>query len=397
MVFEVLSMQISIIQPSNDRAFWIIANAVVVVHTLLLFWISQVSDMQTIPKPKEKRILVQTITLDTPPPKALPNIVVEQEIPKPPEPLPPPPIPEPAPNLPVEVRIEEPQPIPLPEPVPAPLPPPEAALPKPEEPVVEMKNIEPAPLPPPEPEVIKPEPEAKKPEPEPVKKVEPAKPKKAEQVKKAEPAKKPAAVKKKPPAAKKAEPKPKKAEAKPAKKNEAKPKPKKEAEKKPAPPKETAPPKPDPKIEAAKAKRRELLAKAQKSVAKIEQTRDRLTAAQSSSVAAAGVPGKIDNLQVETFISESGPQLSPQEISYYAELANRLKLQLRLPDFGEVKVKLTLERSGKFVKVVVVNTESAKNRAYIEKTLPTVKYTSFGNNFSGQSEYTFVLALSNEI
>lgn len=161
--------------------------------------------------------------------------------------------------------------------------------------------------------------------------------------------------------------------------------------------KEAAPSKPkvDPQAEAAKVKRRELLASAQKNIAKIEHTRDKLGGGEIASLAATVLPGRIESLQVETF-PESTSALTSQEMSYYDELASRLKLQLRLPEYGEVRIKLTLNRSGQFVKVSVTSTESATNRKHVEKTIPTLKFPSFGNNFKDIPEYTFVISLSNE-
>ncbi len=148
---------------------------------------------------------------------------------------------------------------------------------------------------------------------------------------------------------------------------------------------------------AAQVKRRELIASAQKSIAKIGQSHDTLAEGSAVSFASTTLPGRIDNLQVETFREEAAEPLTSQEITYYDELASRLKLLLRLPEFGEVKIRLTLTRAGRFVKVSIVRAESNANRKYIEKTLPTVKYPSFGNNFSQMNEYTFVIALSNEL
>lgn len=164
-------------------------------------------------------------------------------------------------------------------------------------------------------------------------------------------------------------------------------------------PKKTAPstPKPDPKAEAAQAKRRELIANAQKSIGNIDSTRGKVSASKTTVLAATGIPSRIESLQIESLSSHDGPQLSKHEQSYYDELGGRLKLLLRLPEFGEVKVKLTLERSGKFSKVAIVSAKSASNRSYLEKTLPTLKYPSFGNNFGTETQYTFVITLSNEM
>ena len=70
---------------------------------------------------------------------------------------------------------------------------------------------------------------------------------------------------------------------------------------------------------------------------------------------------------------------------------------LRLPEFGEVKIKLTLERTGRVIKVQVLNAESELNRKYIEKEIESLALPPFGNNFKGMTEFTFSITLSNEI
>lgn len=351
-----------------DHALRYIIITVLVCHAALLILLATFSDHPPPPKPIE-RLIVKTISLHEPtvPQPQWPQppaLIVESTPPLPeiqetpdvishePEPLQPPPPPS-------QIKEE-----PKPEPVPAPMPPKEEPVKK--APVEKKEAPKKKPTPPPKREVTKPKTVEKE------KKVQAAKPKKD------------------PP--KPAKPnKPVVADNKPKKKSTevVKPKPEKKAE--------PAKPKVDPAAEAAKAKRRELLADAQKSIAKIDRVHDKLAATESSSTAAGIIPAQIDTLQVETLATESADTLSPREKSYYEELASRLKLLLRLPEFGEVRIKLTLDRSGKFLKVVVMSAESTKNRKYIEKTLPTLTYPSFGNNFNDQSEYTFIIALSNEL
>jgi outer membrane biosynthesis protein TonB len=96
-------------------------------------------------------------------------------------------------------------------------------------------------------------------------------------------------------------------------------------------------------------------------------------------------------------IESDGDEFSGGERTYYDELIHRLKLALRLPDHGSVKVKLTLSSDGKVVRVSIVSSKSSKNKSYIEKTLPTLSFPKFGSNFSGQKEQTFRLNLCNEL
>lgn len=152
------------------------------------------------------------------------------------------------------------------------------------------------------------------------------------------------------------------------------------------------------KAEEARARKQKLLSTAQKSISNVAGGKESLVGLSDFASSSAVIPAQIENLQVEALIVDARTeQMNPQEIGYYGELASRLKLKLRLPEHGEVKIKLTLERSGRFLKVVIVSSASSKNREYIEKTLPKLTYPGFGNNFGQSSEYTFVIALSNEI
>jgi|LakMenEpi03Aug12_release.lakeMendotaPanAssembly.Ray.scaffolds.fasta_scaffold126784_2 outer membrane biosynthesis protein TonB len=86
--------------------------------------------------------------------------------------------------------------------------------------------------------------------------------------------------------------------------------------------------------------------------------------------------------------------LSAGEESYRAELAARLKLLLHLPEPGEVKLKLTLDRSGNFISMDIASKSNSRNMQYLEKILPSLTYPAFDNHFKGLSNYTFSITLS---
>lgn len=110
----------------------------------------------------------------------------------------------------------------------------------------------------------------------------------------------------------------------------------------------------------------------------------------------------IKTLQAETAVLSIGSEeetssFSPQERSYYDELISRLKLHLRLPEYGEVKVKLTLSSLGKVIKVSVTSSKNRKNKDYVEKTVPKISFPQFGTNFQKSKEHTFSIRLTNEV
>ncbi|MDB6081909.1 MAG: tolA [Chlamydiia bacterium] len=113
-------------------------------------------------------------------------------------------------------------------------------------------------------------------------------------------------------------------------------------------------------------------------------------------------PSKIASLASASCVAitsepTDGSRLTGQERSYEGELVSRLKLSLRLPDYGEVKIKLTLSRQGKVTKVTVISAKSARNKEYVQKMLPSISFPRFGSSFEGKEEHTFQLSLSNDV
>ena len=148
---------------------------------------------------------------------------------------------------------------------------------------------------------------------------------------------------------------------------------------------------------AERERQQKLVAAAQERMAKITGSRD-TTASKSTGKGFSSLPHAIASLEIDSLSTLSGgPSLSPHEMTYREEIAARLKLLLRLPEYGDVKVNLTLDRTGKVFKIAIVNSESAANRKYIEKVLPEMSFPGFGTNFASAPQYTFAITLSNEI
>lgn len=153
--------------------------------------------------------------------------------------------------------------------------------------------------------------------------------------------------------------------------------------------------KPEPKVDAARKRKQEMLAKVQGTLSKIK--------AKGSNVVAAGsldkikLPSSLGELSVDSLrFEESGAELTIRERSYRDELASRLKLLLRFPEYGIVKLKLTLARTGKVKEVEILSSESRENKAHIQKTLPTLLFPPFGDNFGSEASHTFQITLSSD-
>lgn len=141
-------------------------------------------------------------------------------------------------------------------------------------------------------------------------------------------------------------------------------------------------------------KKQALLAKAQESIAKIQASRDKIGSSKASKRSELKVP----QFRSTALIADAAVEtMSSGEIGYRDELASRLQLTLKMPEVGQVKLKLTLNRQGKFVKLSVLAAESQANRKYIEVTLPSLNFPPFGNQFGNVEEYTFSITLNSDL
>lgn len=85
------------------------------------------------------------------------------------------------------------------------------------------------------------------------------------------------------------------------------------------------------------------------------------------------------------------------EISGYEEvLSFHLRQVLRLPEFGQVNVKLTVDSEGHVVSVEMIGTESVLNSKYLEKALPSIQFPPFGKHFHNEAKHTFLVTLTND-
>lgn len=146
------------------------------------------------------------------------------------------------------------------------------------------------------------------------------------------------------------------------------------------------------------AARQQLLQKAKENLSKALSTTATSSIKQEQTAASKTAPKLIGELKSDTLIAQADSLSgNTRETSYQEELVSRLQTQLQLPEYGTVDIELTLERSGKFIKLKVLRDESVSNRRYIEKNVPTMRFPHFGSSFEGKAEFTFVIRLSNAI
>lgn len=131
-----------------------------------------------------------------------------------------------------------------------------------------------------------------------------------------------------------------------------------------------------------KEKQKALLSQARNNLLKTTLTKSEKTTATTS------VVGLLSFEQNDVEINDSFWKLG-----YRDELAARLQSLLKFPEKGQVKIKLTLERSGKVLKIFIESFGSKKNKEYIEKTVKNLNFPSFQGDFNEFSEYTFSITL----
>lgn len=109
----------------------------------------------------------------------------------------------------------------------------------------------------------------------------------------------------------------------------------------------------------------------------------------------------VSELTVPVLKSDSAETSTPvgikAEASYVDGMIARLRTLLRLPEYGEVTLMVTLDRSGQVSNHRVAKAESEANRRYVEKMILGCKFSDFGCHFEGETEHSFTLVLSNDL
>lgn len=115
---------------------------------------------------------------------------------------------------------------------------------------------------------------------------------------------------------------------------------------------------------------KELLDELEERIAKIEHKRDKISAPLDLSVP------KTINKSLPLAKDDLAPDQNFDQAfdNYSAYLISHLQQHLQLPDFGEVKVEIVLRPDGSVEKCCVIEAASEKNKKYLEKRLPTLRF-----------------------
>lgn len=81
--------------------------------------------------------------------------------------------------------------------------------------------------------------------------------------------------------------------------------------------------------------------------------------------------------------------------AYASILVLQIQEQFVLPEYGEVKISLTLEKSGKVKALVIKESRSEKNSAYLKEKLNQFQFIPFYGTLKEAKEHTFIITLKN--
>lgn len=133
-----------------------------------------------------------------------------------------------------------------------------------------------------------------------------------------------------------------------------------------------------------------LLKELEESIAKIEDKSDKQSLSRKTNPKTTlSIPAP---LQIDAL-----PTIELESSDYISILTEHLHASLHLPDFGEVKIELTLQQDGTVAKLRVLKAESQQNRKYLESHLPLLKFPHLSGAFAKKNEHTFTLTFCNEL
>lgn len=143
------------------------------------------------------------------------------------------------------------------------------------------------------------------------------------------------------------------------------------------------------KVSTPPSKVQSLLSSLEESLEKIEQPKVRKKMAETPDLSNKKRRLKIDDLDSSSAIGYSD--------NYQDQLIDLLKEGLDLPDYGEVKLKLTLKKDGTMMELIILESHSQKNRNYLEENLKRVRFPVFPGGMAKENTHTFTITFCNQL
>ncbi len=114
-----------------------------------------------------------------------------------------------------------------------------------------------------------------------------------------------------------------------------------------------------------------------------------------SSWAEIKVPSYVQPSSLEAKV-ENAPFSSNESSVYQDRLIQDLKNNLKLPEYGEVKLLVRISSKGDVIKAEVLSSRSERNKGYLQKELLRLQFAWFPQVLSEAPFYDFVITFQNE-
>ena len=137
--------------------------------------------------------------------------------------------------------------------------------------------------------------------------------------------------------------------------------------------------------------RKKILKELEKTIGKIEASHDK-----NRDEFAPILPKAIDKLHIDYFPPEVPNETINTLEGDVVGMIAQFKTMLELPEYGVVKLELTLSDSGLVKNLRILSTESEKNQKYLESHLPKIQFPTFLYELKGKPEHTFTFTFCNE-
>lgn len=135
----------------------------------------------------------------------------------------------------------------------------------------------------------------------------------------------------------------------------------------------------------------DLLTELQNKIAKLDQTPS------SSKSPQAKIAEKAPAIPAQITFSDVTEQFFDTDSSYTEILISFLHQNLHLPDFGEVKMQITIGTDGLVKKCIVLSAESEKNKKYLQERLTQLRFPSLSNTKKEDKEQSLTLTFCHDI
>lgn len=129
---------------------------------------------------------------------------------------------------------------------------------------------------------------------------------------------------------------------------------------------------------------------------KSDPSTEQLIALMQNSLNSLGSSNISENLPTPTQIETLSSETIEFQTNYQEELVFYLQSRLSLPEKGEVKLKVTVERNGRVEKVEILDAASEKNKLYVASALTSFSFPPFASQFKNEKRHTFTLCLTSE-